>query len=1102
MPVAVPLRTMTKPSAARLLFASVLAATVLLFRTVQVDTEPSIFKLAYYNIQGGNGERPLSGFPSTFAENGNCTDPSQPLNAWGEGVVQQELTARIASDPSVVALGLAESWGCAHPAAVQGVLGWPARTTDRNGVVLLARYGLAGPEEWTQLDTSLNVNPSDTKWVVRVPVCLNAGCTQSLKVYTAHLLAATTTIASVDSYTTFDRQAEQALGFLATQPSAEPRAVLGDFNAFEGAAVVCTQEPHNRPIELFREAGYIDAWPAVNGSAEGFTGMWNRQGCGSPEGYLWKRIDYGWSKGINPVAATRFGMVTPGYGAPSDHAGIIVSYPLPGSSDTQPPSITVASPAAAAVVAGSVNVAAAVTDNVGVSRVELLVDGVIREVDTAAPFAFSWNAAAVPNGPHYLALAATDTAGNRAVTPSRAVTVRNPISPGDETVLHAIEATVAAGKWHLVADASAASGQRLEYPDEGTTMGYPTAYPSSYFEFTFQAVAGKPYRVWLRGRATANSTASDSVFLQFDRSVNATGGPIYRIGTAAPMTVSLEECPGCGLQGWAWADSGLPRDVLGPPVYFSTSGIQRVRGQMREDGMAIDQIVISAVTHFFDEPGAVKNDATILPSTGLSGPNVPPTVSLTSPPNGATFTAPATVAVSANALDADGTVASVEFRSGSTLLGTDSTAPYSVTWSGVAAGTYVLSARAIDNLGAATTSGTITVSVTGTTPPPGTIDEIVLHTASAANIVGSWTLVADPGAASGVRLQNANLGLPKPVTAAAVPADAFDLTFQAEAGRPYSLWIRGKALNDYYGNDSVFIQFDGSVNATGTPMSRIGTTAAEPVILEACSGCGVSGWGWTDNVYGGPGRPIYFATTGPQRLRVQSREDGLGIDQIVLSAVRFRTQAPGSAKNDTTILPPINGGGIPPPGGGLDEIVLHAAAATNLVGAWTLESDASAASGVRLQNANLGAPKVATPAAVPAHAFDLMFQAEAGRPYFLWIRGKALNNDYANDSVFVQFDGSVTATGTPKSRIGTTSGEPMILEACTGCGVSGWGWTDTVYNGPGTPLYFATTGPQRLRVQSREDGLGIDQIVLSAVRYTTQAPGPTKNDATILARTQ
>jgi len=48
---------------------------------------------------------------------------------------------------------------------------------------------------------------------------------------------------------------------------------------------------------------------------------------------------------------------------------------------------------------------------------------------------------------------------------------------------------------------------------------------------------------------------------------------------------------------------------------------------------------------------------------------------------------------------------------------------------------------------------------------------------------------------------------------------------------------------------------------------------------------------------------MYFAATGSQTIRVQVREDGLSIDQIVLSADRFLAVAPGAARNDTTILP-------------------------------------------------------------------------------------------------------------------------------------------------------------------------------------------------------
>ena len=136
------------------------------------------------------------------------------------------------------------------------------------------------------------------------------------------------------------------------------------------------------------------------------------------------------------------------------------------------------------------------------------------------------------------------------------------------------------------------------------------------------------------------------------------------------------------------------------------------------------------------------------------------------------------------------------------------------------------------------------------------------------------------------------------------PSQFFEVSFAADAGKPYRLWIRGKAEGDGYANDSVFVQFDQSVDGSGAPSWRIGTTSATSVVLEDCSGCGVQGWGWADNGYGlnVSGPAVYFATSGPQRVRVQVREDGIGIDQIVLSAVTYITARPGATKNDTTIV--------------------------------------------------------------------------------------------------------------------------------------------------------------------------------------------------------
>src|SRR5205085_1358365 len=83
-----------------------------------------------------------------------------------------------------------------------------------------------------------------------------------------------------------------------------------------------------------------------------------------------------------------------------------------------------------------------------------------------------------------------------------------------------------------------------------------------------------------------------------------------------------------------------------------------------------------------DDDGATTTSAarTI---TVSGAANQPPTASLTAPANGATFTAPATITVSANASDTDGTISKVDFFAGSTLIGTDTTSPYSITWSNV-----------------------------------------------------------------------------------------------------------------------------------------------------------------------------------------------------------------------------------------------------------------------------------------------------------------------------------------------------------------------------------------------------------------------------------
>ena len=184
------------------------------------------------------------------------------------------------------------------------------------------------------------------------------------------------------------------------------------------------------------------------------------------------------------------------------------------------------------------------------------------------------------------------------------------------------------------------------------------------------------------------------------------------------------------------------------------------------------------------------------------------------------------------------------------------------------------------------------------------------------------------------------------------------------------------------------------------------------------------------------------------------------------------------------------------------EIVLWAASGF-YDGTFEEIEDSTAAGGVRGHDRNLGRPKVTTPSTNPPNKITLGFLADPTQTYKLWIRLKADSNHWSNDSVWVQFTGSTDAQGNPAYRVGTTSGLEVNLEECSGCGVSGWGWEDDGWgavNRNGVTLRFPEGGGQ-IVIQTREDGVSIDQIVLSSEKYLTTRPGTSKNDTTILQYT-
>ena len=289
-------------------------------------------------------------------------------------------------------------------------------------------------------------------------------------------------------------------------------------------------------------------------------------------------------------------------------------------------------------------------------------------------------------------------------------------------------------------------------------------------------------------------------------------------------------------------------------------------------------------------------------------------------------------------------------------------------------------------------------------------DDIVVHVAESATLSGNWQRIDDPSAASGARLFGPADGTTTRFPASATPLHYIEFTLDDIAEGPYRMYIRGRALNNSYDSDSVWVQFegayDGYADENPSPLYPINTTNALPVIIEDCSGCHLRGWGWADGGYGRHimGPQLFLASQHETvRVRIATREAGISIDQVVFLAEGSSPNPfdpPGYQHDDTTLFPATDGGD----GDGALEIVLYAGVDNPQPhGGWRIVDDPTAAGGKRLHHPDAGAPKINAPVANPAHYVDLTFDVIANVAYRLHIRGKAQRDDPYNDSVYVQF---------------------------------------------------------------------------------------------------
>jgi poly(hydroxyalkanoate) depolymerase family esterase len=119
-------------------------------------------------------------------------------------------------------------------------------------------------------------------------------------------------------------------------------------------------------------------------------------------------------------SAQFFGLTTTGGGGSGSGSGS-----GSGGGDTTPPTVSITAPAAGATVSGSLAVTASASDNVGVTRVDVLVDGTVAGSDTTAPYSVTIDTTQLANGSHTLTARAFDAANNAATSAAVTVTVQN-----------------------------------------------------------------------------------------------------------------------------------------------------------------------------------------------------------------------------------------------------------------------------------------------------------------------------------------------------------------------------------------------------------------------------------------------------------------------------------------------------------------------------------------------------------------------------------------------------------------------------------------------------------------------------------------------------
>jgi hypothetical protein len=390
------------------------------------------------------------------------------------------------------------------------------------------------------------------------------------------------------------------------------------------------------------------------------------------------------------------------YGGGSANTTITVT-PAPNV----PPTVSISNPSAGAtfVAPADVTIDASASDSDGVvTRVDFYQGSTLLGTDFSAPFSWTWSGVGVGN--YSLTAVATDDRSGTTTSVAVPITVSASGLPAPWTP-HDV------GTVGVPGSGSYSSGTYTVVGSGNNINGTADA-----FHFVHQPMSGDG-EIVARITSVQNITNNSKGGIMIRRSLAADSANVALIITGGNrIQFQVRSAAGATTSYWSASQATpywvrLVRSGNTFTAYRSANGVSW--------SQFASPVLVSMSTNV--EGGLVmcSNNNGVLGSATMDGvnvvsgpPNGSPSVAITSPGAGASFTDPTSISIEAGASDADGFVSRVDFYDGATLLGSDTSEPFAYSWSSPPAGSHSLTARAVDNLGATATSAAVSISVSYT----------------------------------------------------------------------------------------------------------------------------------------------------------------------------------------------------------------------------------------------------------------------------------------------------------------------------------------------------------------------------------------------------